>query len=198
LEVQDIQSVSKVFQGLLAKLEHPLWCDPIKIAIHWFVESNLSAGGVEGAIVLTQTALELLSWVYLVEDSATAEMSSTQFEKKLDAAGKIRQLLTRLQIPGTIPAEMTYLAKFAGDLGGADGPTAIVTLRNGVVHPKQSKRNLVLQTPPMARVEAQQIGLWYLELVLLHLFNYDSIYYPRFLNDYPTNTKRRVPWSEYR
>lgn len=53
LEVQSIQNVSKAFHGLLTKLEDPLWSDPIKIAVHWFVESNLPAGGVEGAIVLT-------------------------------------------------------------------------------------------------------------------------------------------------
>lgn len=130
----------------------------------------------------------------MVEDSTTAESSATQFDK-LEAATKIQRLLTRLQISTAIPSEMTHLSAFSNGLGGIDGPTTIVKLRNGVVHPKQSKRKFVLQAPQLARVEAQEIGLWYLELVLLRLFEYDGVYYPRFLNDYPSNTKQRVPWS---
>lgn len=193
-EINQIHEVNKAFQGILSKLADPLWADPIKIAIHWFVEANLTNGGVEGAIVLTQTALELLSWIYFVEDPKTSTMKDTKFDK-LRAEDKIRNLLTSLQIPTIIPVEMTHLAAFAATQGGADGPTSIVKLRNGVVHPKQIKRNYVLQAPRRARSEAQELGLWFLELALLHMIGYDSIYYPRFLHDYPSNTKTKVPWG---
>ena len=37
--------------------------EALQTAIHWYVESQLCAGGVEGSIVLQQAALESLGWV---------------------------------------------------------------------------------------------------------------------------------------
>ncbi len=193
-EIQQLSELNQAFCGLMARLSDPLWSDPIKIAIHWFVEANLTAGGVEGAIVLTQTALELLGWVYLVEDPNTASMSAQKFNG-LNAEDKIRALLTQLQVPMGIPAALTSLFGYAVGQNMPDGPSCIVRLRNGIIHPKLRKRILVLQTPRLVRSEAQALGLWFLELVLLKLFDYNGVYYPRFLHDYPANIKTKVPWS---
>jgi hypothetical protein len=193
-ERKQSQFINKVFQGIMSKLDDPLWSDPVKIAIHWFVEANLTAGGVEGAIILAQAALELLGWMYFVEDSKTSTMSGNKFNS-LNAEDKILQLLKSHHIPTDIPAEMSTLIQFALNQGISNGPQILVQLRNGMVHPKQAKRDYVFQIPRMARSELQQLGLWYLELLLLHMLDYDGMYYPRFLKDYPSNTVTKVPWA---
>ena len=56
----------------------------------------------------------------------------------------------------------------------------VVKLRNAIVHPKKTKRDVVLQTPVAARMEAHAPGLWYAEMALLHIFGYEGSYYQRF------------------
>lgn len=192
-EPQELTKVSEVFYGFMSKWETKEWSDAIRIAIHWYAEANTGAGGVEGSIVLTQTALELLGWVYLVEDPLTAQMSAKKFND-LAAAEKIRRLLSSLGIPTNIPSELKNLVASAGTSNAVDGPDAFVSLRNGIVHPKQSKRNLVLQTPILARLEANELGLWYLELALLALFGYKGRYYSRFINGHLHESCVPVPW----
>lgn len=190
---QGIGKVSKAFSGFMEKWGDALWGDPIKLAVHWYVESNLNAGGVEGSIILAQAALEMLGWVYLVEDKSTRAFSSTKFDG-LSASGRIRWLLDKLQIPVDIPRSLNELTGQAASLGASDGPDVFVKLRNAIVHPKRTKRNLFLQVSTQTRVEAWQLGLWYLELSLLHLLGYNGVYYDRFVSGYPGDARTDVPW----
>lgn len=193
--VRESQDISRLFQGIMERLSDPLWSDAIKIAMHWFIEANMKAGGVEGAIVLTQTALELLGWSCLVEDDLTKLYSGGQFDR-FAAEKKIRELLTHLHIPVDIPAELSNIRNFALAEGAVDGPSAIVKLRNVLVHPKQTKRSFLLQTPQDVRHDAHTVGMWFLELCLLRLFGYNGIYYPRYLWGFDASEKQQnVPWK---
>ena len=186
--------LGQAFRGFMQKWNNNLWRDPIKYSIHWYVESNIDAGGVEGAIVLTQTALELLSWLYFVEEPATATCSVGCFEK-VNAATKIRKLLNAFGIPVSIPAGLKNLQSEAATLQVPDGPEAFVRLRNTIVHPKESKRKVMLQTSVRARMEAKDLGLWYLELVLLRIFGYDGKYHRRVERGSPDQVIDKVPWT---
>jgi hypothetical protein len=178
----------------MAKWKSSLWNEPIKNAIHWYVESNIGAGGVEGALVLIQAALELLSWLYLVEDPTTAKCSTSKFNPK-SAEVKIRELLCALGIPAAIPARFGVLCGIATTRNISDGPDAIVTLRNGIVHPKKARRDVIQQTPALARVEAWELGLWYLEMALLRLVGYGGKYSPRHTNGWAGAVETKVPWA---
>lgn len=184
--------IGQAFKGFMKKCEDPLWGVPIGHAIHWYVEANLSAGAVEGSIILIQAALELLGWVYLVED--TKQFGSSKFEN-LPAEQKLRELLKTLNIPTTIPPELSDLKNAAALLRTTDGPSIFVRLRNGLVHPKKNKRNLVSSTAVAVRIQAWTLGLWYLELLLLRLFNYSGVYYRRFISGYPDRVEALVPWA---
>jgi len=186
--------ISRAFRGFTAKWKSGLWKEPIKNSIHWYVESNVGAGGIEGAIVLAQTALELLSWLYLVEDPITRRLSIGNFNERMDAAERIRQLLSSLGIPTVIPASLDNLCSEAVNLNAGDGPQAIARLRNAIVHPKKTKRDTVLHLSALARIEAWKLGLWYVEMALLHLFGYEGAYYQRFLSGWPDEARAIVPW----
>jgi hypothetical protein len=43
------------------------WEEVIRVAIHWYIEANAQAGSVEGSIVQTQTAFELLASAVLTD-----------------------------------------------------------------------------------------------------------------------------------
>jgi hypothetical protein len=183
-KVHRLHTLNLLWDGFLSKWHDPLWKEPIKYAINWYIEANLNAGALEGAIVLTQTALELFGWLYLVEDQATRSVSKTQFDKS-HAHQKIRSLLTAIRIPCAVPAEMPNLLQEAQNLCSAmpDGPCVFAELRNSIVHPKERHRAVVAGTSRDARVEAWSLGLWYVELAFLGIFGYQGEYYRRFVAD---------------
>ncbi len=190
---ENVVNLNQSFRGFMRKWKNGLWKDPIKHSIHWYVESNIGAGGVEGSIVLIQTALELLSWLYFVEDPATATSGAKRFEK-VNAAEKIRCLLKASGISADIPVTLKQLKTEAVTLEAPDGPEAFVRLRNAIVHPKKSKREAMLKTSVLARFEAKNLGLWYLELILLRVFGYEGEYYQRLKSGWPNQGRVKVPW----
>lgn len=189
-----LAELDQAFSGFMARWSDELWQNPIRHAIHWYVEANLGAGGIEGAIVLTQTALELLSWVYQVEDPATRAFHAADFTR-LNAAERIQRFLEKLCMPIGIPIGLDRLHGAADEIEAIGGPETLVRLRNGIIHPSRSKRALLSRTPLQARLEAWHLGLWYLEMALLHLLGYDGSYYQRFLSGYPDQVRRQVPWA---
>jgi hypothetical protein len=193
--LKNIREAIKVFRGFMERWDNQLWKTPIKHSIHWYIESNVGAGGVEGSIILAQAALELLGWVYLVEDSTTRKFSATNFNERMQAHERIRRLLTELGIPTSIPASLNNLNSEASTLGALDGPEVITKLRNALVHPKKTKRQAVSQVSVPARMEAHALGLWYIEMALLHLFGYEGQYYQRLLNGRSDEVRARVPWA---
>lgn len=202
------QVLAEVFPGFLKWWQD--WGETANVALHWYLESNINSGAIEGATVLTQVALELIAWVLLVEREKT--ISPEGFDK-LPASDKFRLLLTKLGIPLKIPPErqlqpvsnllqpfvppppplIPALVQLAAERKWADGPHAFTELRNGIVHPKKLQR--VLDAAPEARVDASNLGLWYLELVLLAIFGYQGRYENRLVRPRQNGDTDLVPWS---
>ncbi len=178
-------SLNSFFDGFVAKSEDPLWGEPLRLAIHWYIEANLNAGSIEGATILAQTGLELLAWLHQVEDGSTRTTSNERFDH-LSAGSKIRLLLGALQIPETIPPEMSGLALAAKTLSPAtaDGPGIITKLRNSIVHPDLANRQRVSGTPVDLRIAVRTLSLYYLELALLAVCGYQGLYSKRYAADY--------------
>jgi len=184
----ELLDIGEAFYGFMERCEDANWEDPILSAIHWYVEANITAGGVEGATILASTALELLGWVHLVVDKKL--LTPAQFNRT-PAAINLRALLQNMSIPVQIPQELSNLHQ----LGASDGPDAFVELRNRIVHPpSKSGQNLITNYPLSVRQEARNLGLWYLELVLLSLFSYKGFYYQRFRSGFPYEVIEKVPW----
>lgn len=181
-----------VFPGFLKKWNSSTWREPICHSLHWYIEANTCAGGVEGAIILCQAAFELLSWTLLVEE--TRSMSVAQFED-LEAKDKLRALLKECQIPRDIPSTLTDLVTLANSQNWSDGPSAIVGIRNALVHPKPNKRKKVFAARVDARGEAWFLALWYLDLILLKLFDHSGTYINRLRGGYRHESSEIVPWA---
>lgn len=179
------------FSGFLKKWSDETWQDVVRVAIHWYVEANAQAGSIEGAIVLTQTAFELLSSAVLVE---RFKWLSTDGYEKLAAADRIRLLFHWAGIPTDIPAECTSLAQTAKADGWPDSPTAMTLIRNTITHPTLKNRAKFGRHPQEVRTDAWVAGLWSLELCLLRLFDYGGVYGSRLKNRW-SGQVTRVPWA---
>jgi hypothetical protein len=154
----------------------------------------MCAGGVEGGTILAQAAFELLAWTLLVEDQRVLSEDGYQ---KLPASDKLRLLLSSCGIPPTIPSSMCALAKAAGAHTWVDGPQAITEVRNALVHASPKKRKKVFGGDADARCDAWWLGLWWLELVLLRLFDYQGKYSNRLIRDgWKGEEVEPVPWAK--
>lgn len=157
-------TLAEVFPGFVRRWQDSAWREVLELAIHWYVESSNQAGGQEGAIVLQQTAFELLAWVLLVEEKGI--LSSDGFNK-LPAADKLRLLLSQFALSLKIPNRLTHLKQVAKEQNWFDGPQAITEMRNGIVHANPKNRQKVFGAAEAARTEAWLLGLKYLEDILL-------------------------------
>jgi hypothetical protein len=86
-------------------------------------------------------------------------------------------------------------------LSWSDGPEILVGLRNALVHPTVEKRRrleVALEGVfDWAYFEASALSLWYLELLLLSLFDYRGEYSNRLvLSGFRGQEVERVPWLE--
>jgi hypothetical protein len=90
--------------GLHSRWADPVWTEPLRVATHLYMESNIHGLANQSSLILGQAALELLSWTYFVEEQK--QFSASYFDEKLRAAGRIRQLLRAANIPTAIPRHL--------------------------------------------------------------------------------------------
>lgn len=157
-------------QGFYEKWQNSLWQEPIKTAIRWYIESQKKAGGAEGAIVLTQNAFEILSWVYVVEQSGS--MSAGGFGG-IPATDKLRLLMALLDIPVDIPNSFPELIRFIKEktADNRDIPQVLAEIRNNIVHSNPKNRKNLSRLSPLALEEAWELGCLCLESILSKIFD---------------------------
>ncbi|MBI3976277.1 MAG: hypothetical protein HY334_07785 [Armatimonadetes bacterium] len=186
------RALGAMFPGMVSRWSDADWQQVLRLAIDLYVTANqqASTGASQVGLVVAQSALELLAWAVLVE---RRQVVSPEGFEKLAAADTLRLLLELAGVPREIPAALGALCSASppGQKGGAwrDGPHAITDLRNGVVHPTRSRR-LKLGVPDLPWLDAASLTLWYVELVLLRLLEYDDAYRSRL-----TFEKLEVPWA---
>jgi hypothetical protein len=164
------------------------WGESLESVLHWYVESNKQVGGVKGSIVLATAALELLSWVTLVDKgSVSKEDFENQNNKKYGSTSKkINRLIEEISINQNmqkIREIQTNLAEFERKFLGNknNGLYAVTEERNSIIHATPENRARLHNMPEATLIEAWELGLWYLELILLRLFDYQGFYVNRML-----------------
>ena len=188
------------------------WDESERIALYWYLEAN-SVSSIEQTIILTQVALELISWVVLVEKEKTISMNGFD---KLPASDKLRILLSRFRIPLNLPPKISPLSpslaasfipkrhilqdlvNLASEKNNkwVDGLHAFTEMRNGLVHPKKNKREKIHNSSFKAKHEASDLGLWYLELIFLAMFDYQENYANRLIKPRQNGETELVPWNQ--
>jgi hypothetical protein len=88
------------------------------------------------------------------------------------------------------PPLLKYLIQLASTHQWDDGIHVLTEIRNEITHAKK-KYNLFFS----AKFDAADLGLWYLELVLLAMFGYQGNYENRLLKVRQNGKTEAVPWS---
>lgn len=190
--IDNSQSLIEIFPSFMRQWQD--WGESLASVIRWYVESNKQVGGVEGSIILTQAALELLSWVLLVEQGRVSE---DDFKSITPTSRQINRLISEFNIPQNIPANLNNLAQFESNLRHSknNGPYAFSAVRNLIIHSDPDTRQRLRDTPSATIIEAWELGLWYLELIFLNLFGYQGMYINRLLRRRMTDCLESVPWA---
>lgn len=141
-------------------------------AVHWYIESNKTAGYAEGSIIMSQVGLELLYNWLIVEKK---QILLGKDAENIAAANKLRLLLTNLGFNTEVPIGLSNLRQFAKNRQ-LDGPGCFVQIRNSIVHSQSSKRDQLNTLSIKVRSEVLNLGIWYLEICLLSILGYKGKY----------------------
>ncbi len=178
------------FPGFLRKWEDPLWANQLRSTIYYYLAANKPHHGVDAGLVLTQVALEPFAYHYFIKFKKS--ISNTKF-KKVNAKNKIRDLLSSIGVPIQVPSKLRKLRRGATVHGWQNGPNALASLRNNLVHSRDKFANV--RNLYDLEYEAWDLGLWYLELVLLWLMDYQDKYWCRLIRQRKLNQTHRLPWT---
>lgn len=163
--------------------------------VHWYIEANSKVAMVEGSIILAQTALELIyNWLVVEKKGILVGNDASN----ISAANKIRILLTQLNVDFKIPATLEKLNKYQNSFSDSavDAPECFVRIRNAIVHGNEDKRRMLAKVENMARYEALQLGLWYIELAILKILDYKGVYTNRTIySEWIGTNEQNVPWT---
>lgn len=185
------------FQASQAEILYPLfakrwrqsdeWKDCLRSAVYWYLQSNTSGGapGVDAAIILAQAGLERLAHHHLVVDR---KMISREGLDRLRPSDRLRLLFSSLNIPVEISAATPDIQRVAPSFQWVDAPHAMTDIRNELVHPVSKKQ------VTGCFFDAWKLSVWYLELVILALCDYNATYTSRLTAKYLTDSER-VPWG---
>ncbi len=183
-----------LFPGFMKKWTDVVWKKTVNSAIFWYVTANSPNISIENGIVLNHIAFETLSWTYLVEE--TKKVSSNDVSD-MKAAQRLRQLLAEMGIPLDVPPNFSRLAAFANSNEHCDGPQAVSLLRNAYVHPSPRNQKRLDRVGIDAKCEAWELSMYYLEMILLRIFDYNGQVSSRIAEaKYKGGETRFVPWAE--
>ncbi len=181
-----------LFSGFMVKWDNKDWQKALYEAIFFYLNSNCSTLGfgigIDAGIILTQAAIERLSFEYAVRHKKLIESSGF---KDLRASDRFRLLFSSLEIPIDIPESVPILRKLAKRFSWVDAPHAITEIRNSLVHPEHKRRGQFGK----GFFSVWNLGQWYLELALLRICNYSGTYSNRLILDKWVGNVENVPWD---
>ena len=180
--------LATLFPGFMKRWENDDWREALHEVIYWYLNANFSSRGIDAGIILTQAAIERLSYEYAVKYRRLLTVNGF---KDLRASDKFRLLFASLEIPLEIPKETPRIEKLAKKFNWLDAPHALTEIRNSLVHPEHKKRGQL----ESVYYEAWNIGLWYLEMGLLAICDYSGTCGNRLKKRWVGQVEN-VPWAE--
>lgn len=182
-----IQCLFSGFDKLWNKSES--WRECLNSVIYGYIYAHTSRNftGIKSAIILAQTALERLSYQYLVIER---KMISSEGMDKIKASDRLRLIFSILCIPTAISPYTPTLQKLATSQKWMDAPHAITDIRNELVHPLKKK---IIDDD--AIIETWMTCLWFLELSILAVCGYTGKYVDRLMAKDNLPVLTQVPWT---
>ncbi len=187
IDSQNGHLLADMFPGFWRLWKDEQWHKPLTHAIHWYLRANATEE-LETALILSQVALELLAWTHCVQNKKI--VSPEAFSARgLKAADKFRLLASVLSIPLAIPPQMKCLSH-PQRKKWTDAMEAITKIRNDLVHPEVS-----VPARHDAILEARTLSLWFIEMVILRLCEYNGKYANRLNIPRWAGSVESVPWA---
>lgn len=175
-DARDGAVMQALFPSLLYCSQNPGW-SLLSNSILFYLKSNETSELV-ASIVLNQIALESLS-SFVVKHKLGGR---TNHPKKL--GGKILDALQWINVDPKNPQGCHELDKACTSYGKNHILHTLIDIRNNLTHANQ---NMKLSDPVC--IEASHLGMWYVEILLLKILDYNSIYRNRL-----TMLNEPVPW----
>lgn len=186
----------ELFHCLFRAQIEPKKYEVLTTGIGWYIEAELGAGLIEGAIVLQQAALESLAWFEVVEQR---KLCSVNGFNSLPASDKIRWLLSLYSIPSTLPAKCNELIAYAKEFNLDDLICVLVDVRNALVHGMPKKVEKLFSRN---NGSDERIDLWYqingvLSQAILAITGYTGKINNRSIDvDFIHSAIKDVPWNK--
>jgi hypothetical protein len=187
---QNSSQLATLFPGFMTRWANDDWREALIEVIYWHLNANNSSRGIDTGIILTQAAIERLSYEYAVKDK---RLLTVKGFKDIWASDKFRLLFSSIGLPLDIPIETPELKKLASNspMNWLDAPHALTEIRNSLVHPEHKQRGQLKSS----YYEAWKLGLWYLELAILRLCDYSGTYGNRLKQQWVGQVEN-VPWKK--
>jgi len=182
--------LATLFPGFMKRWGNDDWREAMHEVIYWYLNANHSSRGIDAGVILTQAAIERLSYEYAVKDK---KLLTVKGFKDLWASDKFRLLFSSMGIPLDIPVNTPELQRLASNtqMNWLDAPHALTEVRNSLVHPEHKRRSQLATT----YYEAWNLGLWSLEMGILSICNYSGTYSNR-LKQRWVGQVEDVPWKK--
>ena len=182
------EMLSPVFDGLWKRFTDPAWSDTVLQVIRWYLRSNDSDEPDVG-LILSVAALERLCSAKI---GPKLEKTGPKLDRNEWTGDWIARSLEGTGIASDIPEQCQELLRLSRTSPLAHGPHALVAIRNDLVHADPKLGPISAD----AYAEARDLGQWYIELMLLHLFGYSGKYYNRLRDSEGyTAAVEDVPWT---
>ena len=184
--------LAELFDPFCRIHKDPNLLESLVVALHWYRHCNTQSSGLEGSLVLSMAALDLLGALIIVDRNGS--MSARRYDG-LPGGEKLRKLLEALKLQPDIPQRYEALSRFAKN-NNWDSCQALAELRNGFVHAREERRRIVFAPDGKAATPgALQLSLWYQGLALLRLLEYRGSYFNRTTATWVGQVEP-VPWSK--
>ena len=180
------RSLEDVFPGFWIQYQDYRQDGRTRIALEWYLESNAQKA-LHSSIVLTQAALERLTYVRVGRKLSGRHLGRKDSEK---VGEWIARALADIRVDCQIPRSYVELEHLRSVNGFAHGPHTLVKIRDDLIH--EEMRHDILSAEVYS--QARELGLWYVEMLLLKLFNYNGLYGNRLTQQWRGQVEV-VPWA---
>jgi hypothetical protein len=182
---------------LISEAAYRFWSDQsdrewFKNVIDVYLGANQNWAACELSFLCAMVALEMLAHVVLVEcrGTLTEEQCRPRYLHK-----RLRKLVETAGIPSEIPCHLNDLKTWANTRNFNDAPIALANLRNWLQHPTAANSANLAAVSSDVRVAAWDLSVWYTELVLLRLFEFEGRYSNRLNFEAAPYETEPVPWA---
>lgn len=168
--------------------------ETLRLVVSWYLEANGGAKALQGRLILSQVALEMLAYEVLTDAQGN--------EPKGSAGVLTGDLLDHFSIPRAVPVGLPDLQALASSAvlkdqpadADFDGMGVGAAIRNALTHSKRSKRQKRQALLGEHYLQSWWFSTWALELAVLAWTGYEGAYAPRFRGQ-NRGYAEQVPWA---